>query len=138
MLDEQKPRRVVPRWRTSSITAQTSEALTLPRKTPISFEGEIAQKRLELDRMASVPVASELMFLALQAGNLEAARTAAALIVQSESAIGGTRLVAAAKRVLDSSDASAIEAPAGDFVREARKHRTGIVRYSIIRRLDLG
>jgi hypothetical protein len=121
MLEEQKPRRVVPRWRSSSVAAKTSEVLTPPRKTQISYEGELANKLLEFDSIESVPVASELMFLALQAGSQEAARTAAALIVKNESQIGATRLVATAKKVLNAAEVSALVAPAGDFVREARK-----------------
>ncbi len=121
MFDKQAPRRVVPRWRPSRIAAQTAEAWTHPPPTSIDFKTELANKRLELKHAESVPIASELMFLALQAGNLETARVAARQIVNNESSIGVTRLVSAAKKILDSSDLSQMIAPTEDFVREARK-----------------
>jgi tetratricopeptide (TPR) repeat protein len=121
MLDEQRPRRVVPRWRASGIAAQTAEAWTTAPRFKADYTGELAEKRRELQNAETVPVASELMFLALQAGNLDSARVAARLILKSEARIGSTRLVATAKKVLDIGDSDQIAAPAEDFVREARK-----------------
>ena len=121
MLDEQRPRRVVPRWRSSWITAQTAEAkVRKPRRTQ-DLSAEISSKEKELMAEASVPVAAELMFLAAQGGNEAAARKAAGLIVGHQDKIGPTRLVATAKRVLQGGSVATTPDSAKDFVREARK-----------------
>jgi tetratricopeptide (TPR) repeat protein len=59
------------------------------------------------------------MFLAKEAGNVAAARHAASLIVEKAGTISSSQLIQAAKQVLENADP--VGAPAGDFVREARK-----------------
>ncbi len=103
------------------LTAQTAEAWAKPPKATPNFDIEVAAKQAEFRTVPSVPVASELMFLAAQAGNHDAARIAAQVIVQSAPMIGSTRLVEMAKRVLSAPDAYTVEAPAIDFVRQARR-----------------
>jgi len=121
MLDQSQPRRVIPRWRSSWITAQTAEAWVRPPAEKTDYGQAIASKQMELALEANVPIASELMFLATQAGNQSAAKQAAMMIVENAEKIGATRLVAVAKRILEESDETPVSAPAHDFVREARK-----------------
>lgn len=121
MFDEQRPRRVVPRWRSSLLTAQTAEAKVAPPKTRPNFDVEVSAKQAEFMATPSVPIASEMMFLANQTGDQLAARRAAQVIVDAASTIGSVSLVAAAKRVLGASDVTTLENPTTDFVREARK-----------------
>ena len=121
MLDEQRPRRVVPRWRSSWITAQTAEAKVRKPTRTQDLSAEILSKQKELEVATSVPVAAELMFLAAQGGNETAARKAAGLIVENQDKIGATRLVATAKRVLQGGSVATTPDSAKDFVREARK-----------------
>ena len=121
MLDEQRPRRVVPRWRSSWITAQTAESRVKKPARQDDAAAEIANKQMELELEPTVPVAAELMFLASQGGNDNAAKKAAGLIVESAGKIGATRLVATAKRILESGHVAMTPDPAKDFVREARK-----------------
>ena len=121
MLEEQRPRRVVPRWRSSWVAAQTPEAWTKPPTTKPDLVQELTQKANEFQHVRTVPVAAELMFLASEAGDVAAARTAASLIVENAETIGSTQLVRIAKRILDAErDSYTIEAPAQDFVRRAR------------------
>jgi tetratricopeptide (TPR) repeat protein len=121
MLDQSQPRRVIPRWRSSWITAKTAEAWAKPSANKPDYGQAIARKEQELSLASSVPVASELMFLAIQAGNNSAAKRAAELIVGNADKIGATRLVATAKRVLEGIDSTSTPAPSHDFVSEARK-----------------
>ena len=121
MLDEQRPRRVVPRWRASWITAQTPEARARKPSDTTSQAAEISNKQMELDLTPTVPIAAELMFLASEGGDDEAARLGASLIVENEGKISASRLVATAKRILEGSDLAMTPAPIHDFVRESRK-----------------
>ncbi|MCE9657544.1 MAG: hypothetical protein K8R60_03225 [Burkholderiales bacterium] len=75
---------------------------------------------MEFEFQPTVPVASELMFLASEAGDDKTARTAATLIVGNEEKIGATSLVATAKRVLEGGHQSS--SPSSEnFVRDARR-----------------
>jgi tetratricopeptide (TPR) repeat protein len=121
MFEDQGPRRVIPRWRNSSVVAMTAEARTKPPSSRLIFTGELANKQLELDLQPTVPIAAELMFLARQAGNVAAATRAARVIVDAERRIGSSRLVAAAKRILSGSDPDRVHAQGADFIREARR-----------------
>jgi tetratricopeptide (TPR) repeat protein len=121
MLDEQRPRRVVPRWRSSWITAQTAEARAAKPGGVSNLTAEVSNKQMELDLSPTVPVAAELMFLATEAGNEYAAKRGAALIVENQQRIGATRLVATAKRVLESASMGTAPDAANDFVKESRK-----------------
>lgn len=121
MFEEQRTRRVVPRWRSSWVTARTAEAKTkAPAKKP-NFGGEVAKKLKEFEVARSVPIAAELMFLASEAGDHTAAKQAATLIWESADKIGSTQLVRTAKRILGAEADRVIDASARDFVREARK-----------------
>jgi hypothetical protein len=84
MLDDKRPRRVVPRWRSSWVTASTPEARGRKPGKRSNLAPEIASKQLELKLEDSVPVAAELMFLATQGGNDVAAKKAASVIVERQ------------------------------------------------------
>lgn len=125
MLDEQRPRRVVPRWRSSWITATTAEARS---QKNTAFTADAQQKaHLEVENIArelevsqSVPVAAELMFTAATAGNQIAAREAARVILAKSERIGPKQLVRTAQKILNSPSADRIEATSRDFVKHAR------------------
>lgn len=125
MHDEQQPRRVVPRWRPSWVTATTAESKsTLMPVQQIEaqqkFDQEIASKVREFEMVRSVPVAAELMFLASTAGNEAAARQAAQVILASREQIGSRQLVRSAQQVLQGASTERVEAASKDFVKHAR------------------
>ncbi len=127
MLDDQRPRRVVPRWRPSWITATTAEARSALPPKPQGEESkrregiEVSRKIEELRVERSVPVAAELMFLATAAGNEAAARQAAEVILASKEQIGGRQLVRSAQQVLHGGTSDQVGAAAKDFVKHARR-----------------
>lgn len=127
MLDDQRPRRVVPRWRPSWVTATTAEAKSTLRPVAQSVESknkvdlEVSRKIHELDVVHSVPVAAELMFLASAAGNEAAARQAAEVILASRDQIGSRQLVRSAQQILQGGSAERVEAASMDFVKHARR-----------------
>lgn len=125
MLDDQRPRRVVPRWRQSWITATTAEAkastpATISNDEKSKIARELADKARELDVARSVPVAAELMFLAVAAGNEAAAKRAAKVILSSQDQIGSRQLTRSAQRVLSAESTDRSEAASQDFIRHAR------------------
>jgi tetratricopeptide (TPR) repeat protein len=125
VLDDQRPRRVVPRWRSSWVTAATAEARSrkkavLAEETRQKLDYEVASKLREFETVRSVPVAAELMFLASAAGDDAAARRAAGVIVASRDQIGPRQLVRSAQAVLEGSSVERVETASKDFVRHAR------------------
>ena len=126
MLDDQRPRRVVPRWRPSWITATTAEAKSnlrpvgQPVESKRKVDLEVSQKIHELDVVRSVPVAAELMFLASAAGNEAAAKQAAVVILASKDQIGSRQLVRSAQQILQGGSTERVEAASKDFVKHAR------------------
>ena len=121
MFDELRARRVVPRWRPSTLAAQAAEARTAPPAAQADPSGEIQQKLLEFEATPSVPVAAELMFLGISGQNDDAARRAAQLIVESAAHIGATQLVTTAKKVLGAADTEQVVTHGADFIRRARR-----------------
>lgn len=125
MLDDQRPRRVVPRWRPSWVTAKTAEARSsklAPNSAGAkqSVTREVDSKVREFEVVQSVPVAAELMFLASSTGNDAAAKQAAKLIIEKQGSIGSRQLVRTAKSVLEGSTPERVEAASKDFVKQAR------------------
>lgn len=125
MLDDQRPRRVVPRWRSSWVTATTAEARSkkravLPVEVKQTVDQEVASKSRELEILRSVPVAAELMFLASAAGNQTAAKQAAQAILARRNEIGPRQLVRSAQQVLEGASPERIESASKDFVKHAR------------------
>jgi tetratricopeptide (TPR) repeat protein len=126
MLDDQRPRRVVPRWRPSWVTATTAEAKSTLRPTKQSDDSkkkvdlEVTHKIRELEVVRSVPIAAELMFLASTAGNEVAARQAANVILASRDQIGSAQLVRSAQQVLHGGSAERVDSASKDFVKHAR------------------
>lgn len=125
MHDDNRPRRVIPRWRLSWITATTVEAK--PQQPPKNVEEiklysaeEVSRKQRELEISKSVPVAAELMFLAATSGHEMAAQNAAQIILDREHSIGSSQLIKSAKKVLDGRGHSSGSFAAKDFVRHAR------------------
>lgn len=121
MLDDQRPRRVVPRWRSSWVTAGTAEARSSLPGRKGSLRQELDNKHQEFTARQSVPVASELMFLAISEENEPLAREAASTIVTHAERIGSTQLVATARRVLDGHSLITIPSTGEGFIRDARR-----------------
>ena len=126
MLDDQRPRRVVPRWRPSWVTATTAEARSTSPPKERTGEAknrddlEVSRKIQEFQVVQSVPVAAELMFLASATGNAAAAMQAAELILANQEQIGAKQLVRSAKQVLRASESDRVESASKDFVKHAR------------------
>jgi tetratricopeptide (TPR) repeat protein len=83
MLSDDKPRRVVPRWRPSWLTATTPEAKSGSPGVKADFSLELKQAAAELAAKPIVPVASEAMFVGLASGDTAIAQAAARLIAAS-------------------------------------------------------
>lgn len=145
MLDDQRPRRVVPRWRSSWVTATTAEARSKNKKatSPEAKERisrEVEAKERELSIIGSVPVAAELMFLASSVGDQQLAKRAALKILDSQERIGETPLVHSARRIATADTTKRIEEIAGNFVRHGRsllavEYRNPILLIDIAREL---
>lgn len=121
MLDEQAPRRVVPRWRNSRLTGRTPEAKSVKGGKTVDAKDEIASARADFLERPTVPHASELMFIAEQAGDSQLAAEAAKIIIDQSPKIGSMTLVKAAHRVLDGTDSGNDSVNRTGFIREARK-----------------
>lgn len=101
MLEESKPRNVVPRWRSSTTTASTNEASFGVSARSVDYGGDIAQSQSEFERTPNVPIASELMFLAKDAGEDTISQKAANFILERKASIRSKSLVEFAKQVLE-------------------------------------
>lgn len=122
MLDEDAPRRVVPRWRASWVTAQTPEGQSLRSGNAPNYQPSLERAKTEFGMEPSVPVASELMFIAEQAQNRELATQAAQTILDARSTIGSQSLLAAARRIVDNvGRPEHFSGSVETFIREARK-----------------
>lgn len=125
MLNDQRPRRVVPRWRSSWVTATTSEAkpkktASRPQEVVAKIANEVSAQAQEFAASESVPVASELMFLAATVGNIDLAKRAARAIIANSDQIGSRQLILTAQQVLEGGTREHVEASSRDFVRRAR------------------
>lgn len=121
MFDEMRARRVVPRWRPSSLIAQSAEARATPPPGRVDATDEIRRKISEFEATPSVPIAAELMFLGITGQNDNIARRAAQLILDHEARIGATQLVKTARRVIGAADTERVAMHGADFIRRARK-----------------
>ena len=121
MFDEMRDRRVVPRWRSSTLVAKSAEARSAPPGERSDATDEIRQKLLEFETRPSVPVAAELMFLGISGENEDVARRAAQLILDNALSIGATQLVSTAKKILGAADEERVATYGGEFIRRARK-----------------
>ena len=83
MLNDDKPRRVVPRWRPSWLTATTPEAKAGTAGVKADFSLELKKAAAELATNPIVPVASEAMFVGLASGEAAIAQAAARVIADS-------------------------------------------------------
>lgn len=97
MLENDKPRRVIPRWRNSSLIATTAEARARSEGATVDYRIELVDKKLEFENNNDIPTASEFMFLTFEAGDKSSSERAAKFILERESTIGSTALTAAAK-----------------------------------------
>jgi tetratricopeptide (TPR) repeat protein len=125
LLNDQKPRRVVPRWRSSLLTSTTPESkstkkanLSIDFQSSISIELKAKSKEFELYK--SVPIASELMFLASVTGNQEAARLAAQTILDNQEKISSSQLLSSAHLILNDDSPEQLIINSRDFVKKAR------------------
>lgn len=123
MLDGFKPRNVVPRWRSSSMTAASSEAVfgSVTRKT--DYSAELQQSDAEFSLTPTVPIASELMFLANDAGSANLAQKAANFILREKDSIRSASLIRFAGKVSGTSSTPAGPSPKTgmEFLKEGRQ-----------------
>lgn len=99
MLDESKPRNLVPRWRSSSMTASTNEANFGTSKGRIDYAADLKHIDAEFVITPSVPIASELMFLANEAGDSNLKVKAASFLLKQSASISSTSLLEFAKNI---------------------------------------
>ena len=86
-------RRMVPRWRTFTDAIQRRELVSSggPRERKIEKEGWFTEKEKSFNRDQSVVPAFEFLSAAIIAGNIEAAKTAAAVLATSQDVSDGVR-----------------------------------------------
>lgn len=123
MHEESKPRNVVPRWRSSTMTASTNEANFGMAKLKIDYSADLNQSDSEFTLTPTVPIASELMFLASEAGDTYLTQKAAKFILGNEGSIGSNSLIKFAKQI---SGAASMQSPpmpqtGAEFLKEARQ-----------------
>lgn len=123
MLDESKPRNVVPRWRSSATTVSTNEANFGLAQQKIDYSADLAKSDMEFRLTPSVPVASELMFLANEAGAKKLSMEAAQFILERRNLISANSLIRFAKKIAeeDVTQAPVLVHSGKDFLKEARK-----------------
>lgn len=122
MLDEGGPRRVVPRWRASWVSAQTPEGQPLKAGTQPDFGPSLARAKSEFDASPTeIPLAAELMFIATQAGDGALAAEAAGRILAVRDRIGSSSLIKAAERVAGQAGTEFFLGNARQFIHEARR-----------------
>jgi tetratricopeptide (TPR) repeat protein len=98
MLEELKPRNVVPKWRSSAATVSTNEASFGVYERKVDYGRDIRLARLEFERTPAIPTAAELMFLAADTGENEVSCMAANFILERQTSIFSKSLVAFAKK----------------------------------------
>lgn len=127
MFENERSRRVIPRWRSSWLTAKTLEAKSIKQplapdsETNQKHDLEISQKINELNVYKSVPVASELMFLASSLGNETAAKQAAEVILGNREKIKQSHLLRTAEKVLNGGELGQVVFESKKFVKNARE-----------------
>ena len=123
MLEESKPRNVVPRWRSSSMTVSTNEAQFGKAKNKVNYEADLINSSVEFSEKPTVPIASELMFLAKEAGDIGLAKTAADFILSKESEIRSASLIKFAKSTGFSiaSPTISVSKTGKEFLKDARQ-----------------
>lgn len=121
MLDESVPRRVVPRWRSSWVAATTPEARANKQGNASDLSSTVRLAETEFRANSSVPIASELMFVASQAGNSKLAQEAARSILAKKNDISTFSLIRSAQRVLSGNVEDSQTKTNNEFVRLGRK-----------------
>lgn len=123
MHEESKPRNIVPRWRSSSLTSRTSEANFGLARPAIDYASDLGLSNSEFEQTPTVPIAAELMFLAKEAGVADLTLKAANFLLTKENSVSSSSLINFAKRV---SEELPMAAPAthksgAPFLKEARQ-----------------
>ncbi|MDO8771031.1 MAG: hypothetical protein Q7K57_20445 [Burkholderiaceae bacterium] len=123
MLDGSEPRNVVPRWRSSGRTAATNEAVFGAAKRKVDYSIDLALSETEFTLTPSVPIASELMFLAKEASNTDLAQKAAKFILGERDSIASASLIRFAEKISgpDIVQASVAAKTGKEFLSEGRR-----------------
>lgn len=123
MLDKSKPRNLVPRWRSSSMTTATNEAYYGQAKTLIDYSADLALSATEFNHLPTVPIASELMFLAKEAGDEGLAQKAAGFLLAKEDSVQSDSLIRYARNISDGAllADSVLQKTGPAFLKEARQ-----------------
>ena len=122
MLEDSRPRRVVPRWRASWKAAQTPEGQS--NKSAIRPDLSRALERAKRESEAAsqvVPIAAELMFVAQQAGSRDLAVDAAQTILSARDHISSSSLLKAADRIVSDIGVDSLVGSSVAFIKEARR-----------------
>lgn len=123
MLEESKSRNVIPRWRSSTMTVSTNEANFGSAKRKSDYRVDLAQSESEFTLTPTVPIASELMFLANEAGHLDLTQKAAKFILNEKDAVKSNSLRQFAKKAISVDVDSAASRPkvGREFLKESRQ-----------------
>jgi tetratricopeptide (TPR) repeat protein len=99
--EKNPPRRVVPRWRSSTIFANTPESKSnkVGEKINLSLELERAKKEFVLYK--NIPTASELMFIAREAGEVNDTKIAANFIYSKKIELEKNNLFEISKGIIE-------------------------------------
>lgn len=111
----------MPRWRSSALAATTPEARSNRIGTAPNMEVALRLAEAEFRANASVPIASELMFAASQAGENGLAREAATLIASKQQQIASKSLLSIANAILSPPAGLRNDLEPEEFVRTARR-----------------
>jgi tetratricopeptide (TPR) repeat protein len=121
MFEGSGPRRVVPRWRASWVTAQTPEGRSNRQGIAPSLEAAVGRATAEFEAAPSVPLAAELMFVARQAEETELAEYAAAHILRFRGHISSRTLLKEAAEISGRRPAEHVIGETDVFLAHARR-----------------
>lgn len=121
MINEEKPRRVVPRWRPSWITATTPEARSVaPARQVIDLSTAVSAVSQDFVRQPIVPIAAEALFLAAEAKSVDDAQKAARFILNSGLS-PSSALAREATRILEGREARVHPSKPQEIIKQGRR-----------------
>lgn len=124
MLEGTKSRNVVPKWRSSKKTVSTNEASFGEAKKQIDYSADVLHSNNEFQLTPSIPIASELMFLANEAKDLSLSTKAAKFILNEKQSIKSNALLKFAAEIIGESNENKAALPdysPKQFLQDSRK-----------------
>ena len=105
------------------MTTATNEANFGKAKTAIDYSTDLALTTSEFNQLPTVPIASELMFLAKEAGAVDLSKKAASFLLTKKDYVQSDSLISCARNILDGPPAAGplIQKSGPIFLKEARE-----------------